>query len=310
MELLDLTITPTGNISDFKPDLFIAASGYEARSVLIPKSLNNPGRRKIALAYTEYTKEFSRRENDLYFKNNDYELIYSPGFRGPDFHTVFNGYEEKELKILIDISVMTRNWYHALLKYINTTRHFSKLTVRAVYCPVLMEESVELRRKIIYDKVHLIENVRDTGRETKATALILGLGSEIELGNTVFEKLKPKHTTLLYADSIQMKQYVENVFINNHALIERISIRNLIGYPLNNPWEIYKILLNLILPLRMDYQITIVPEGPKILSLITMLLQFNYPDIELIIPRFKVKQLKEGVPFHEFTYIDLKFGIE
>jgi hypothetical protein len=79
MDLIDFIQIPSESIPDFEPDLFIVASGYESRSIVIPQKLNNPGQRKVALAFTERRKYLHRPKNDQYFRDHNYEIIHTTG---------------------------------------------------------------------------------------------------------------------------------------------------------------------------------------------------------------------------------------
>lgn len=310
MELIDFIQIPSESKSDFEPDLLIVSSGYESRSLVIPQKLNNPGQRKVALAFSERRKYLYRSKNDEYFRDNNYEIIYTTGFGAPDFESIFNKYKQDELKILIDISVMTRKWYHAFLAFLQITNKFKDLQVRVFYCPAFYEAPVQLRRTISLRSYDTKKNYKNSQRNGRKTALLLGLGVEIGLSQKMFDKINPDHTILLYADPAVQKKYVENVFVTNHNVINRLPIRNMIGYPILNPLEIYKLLTDTILPLRNDYHVVIVPQGPKILSFMTMLFQNNYPDVELICPRYHLKHVKDRLAYPEITGLDLHYATE
>lgn len=310
MELIDFIQIPSETISDFEPDLFIVGSGYESRSLVIPQKMNNPGQRKVVLAFSERRKYLHRPKNDQYFRNNNYEIIYTTGFGAPDFESIFNDYQQDELKILIDISVMTRKWYYAFLTFLNITNKFKHLQIRVTYCPAFYDAPVQLRRTTSLRSYDTKKSHKKSHRHGKKTALLLGLGIEIGLSQKIFDKINPDQTILLYADPAVQKEYVENIFVTNHSVINRLPIRNMIGYPVLNPLEIYKLLTDTVLPLRSDYHVVIVPQGPKIFSFMTMLFQNNYPDVELICPGYHLKHVKDRLAYPEITGLDLHYVTE
>lgn len=310
MELIDFVQIPSAFIPDFEPDIFIAASGYESRSLVIPQKLNNPGRRKVVLAFTERRKYPRRPKNDQYFRDNNYEFFYTSGFGEPDFESIFSQYNQDELKILIDISVMTRKWYYTLLTFLHITNKFKHLHVRVSYCPAFYDAPVQLRRKTTLRNFETGMKHYNHRHREKKTALLLGLGIEIGLSQKIFDRMGPDHTILLHADPSVQKEYVQNVFITNHSVINRVPIRNMIGYPVLNPLEIYKVLTETVLPLRDEYHVVIVPQGPKIFSFMTMLFQNNYPDVELISPGYHLKHVKDRLPYSEYTGLDLFYVTE
>jgi hypothetical protein len=81
----------------------------------------------------------------------------------------------------------------------------------------------------------------------------------------------------------------------------------MLGYPVLNPLEIYRLLIDTVLPLRDDYHVVIVPQGPKLFSFMTMLFQNSYPDIELICPSYHLKYAKDRLAYPEITGLDLHY---
>lgn len=310
MEFIELIHEPVGEIFDFQANVFIAASGYESRSIIIPKALGPNNAIKVAFAFKEFSKELARSGNDQFFQKNQFELIHNSGNEAPDYESIFSRINGHELKVMIDISVMTRRWYHSFLRYFLNTRRFQKVHIRVVYCPALYSDPLKPKRAVSLEKFIMAEKIRERVATNKNTALIMGLGNEKGVSQTVYELIKPDSCSLLYADPTIQKEYVENVFVSNHGLINQIDIRNLMGYPLNDTEQLYRMLVNLVLPLRADYQVVIIPQGPKIFSLITMILQMSYPDIDLLYPKFKVRHIRDRIPFYEFTSLDLIFGTE
>jgi hypothetical protein len=310
MEFTDIIHAPEEEISDFNADLFLAGCGYESRSIYIPKKVSNISCRKIALSFTEHTKDLSRPENDVFFKENNYEILSISGGKSPDFDQIFKSFNKPELKVIIDISAMTRTWYHSILRYLHDLEDFTKIVLKVVYCPAIYSDPVNVKRKMTLKRFSMLDDTREPSRRKKSTALILGMGNEKKVSQWVYEKIGPDKTYLLYADPALQQEYIENLFVNNHSLIEAISIKNLKGYPLNNTKEIYTLLIDLILPLRAEHDIIIVPQGPKIFSLMAMIFQISYPDISLYFPKVKRRQLKDRKPHNKITSLELTFGRE
>lgn len=310
MELINVVHAPDGEISDFNADLFIAATGYESRSICIPEIISAKNCKKAVIAYKDHKSDVARPANDNFFKENGYEFIYATGFEIPEISHLFNQFQSQEIKLMIDISVMTRQWYHSMLKFISELRGFSKITLKLVYCPTVFSERIKISHKIELKKLSMHKDTRISSAEKKPSALIMGLGNEVGISNKVYAIIKPAKMFLLHADPALNKEYIENIFINNHSLINLIPIKDLRSYPINNTAEIYSLLLDLILPLRLDYKIIIVPQGPKILALMSMILQMSYPDIELHFPHYKRKQIQDRVSFNDYTSVDLNFESE
>lgn len=307
MELNNIIHTNSRDSLDFEPDLFIAASGYETRATSIPKKFQHLKCKKIAFGFKEHSRDLSRPANDKYFKEHNFSLIIQKSHATPDFTKIFEAFDLERIHVLIDISVMTKDWYHGLLKYLHKFLDFKHFHLRIVYCPALYNEPGRLKKKITIQKFTFLDEFLDRPKEKKKTAMILGLGSEKGISNKVFEQIQPDLSYLMYADPAVEKRYVEDVLVSNHEMINKTPIRYLKGYPLTDTEKIFRILLDIILPLRQAYHIIIVPRGPKIFSLLSMVLQISYPDVELYYPAYKVNQIKDRKPYDRFTTLDLEF---
>jgi hypothetical protein len=142
------------------------------------------------------------------------------------------------------------------------------------------------------------------------TALILGLGHEKYVCEGIYNAIKPDLVYLFYADPPVDKQFVDKVFVNNHSLINSTPIRNLISYPIRNGYAIYQSLINTILPLRNEYTIVLVPHGPKIFSLVAMLVHLGYPDAVISYPVFKKPPAVDRIPSGDPVLLDIIFVSE
>ncbi len=307
MEITELIHDPSSSLPDFKPDLFIAGSGYESRSTCIPSRFKDPGIRNLVIAFKECQKVLYRKENDQYYTDREYEFMITSGDKAPAFEKVFENLESSTPKVMVDISVMPRHWYHSLLKYLHLSAPFKKVHLRIVYCPALFFEPAAYRRKIAFRWLNMNDApYRKPGKE-KDLFMLHGLGSEKGLGNLLFEKLKPNHIRLLYADPAIHKSYVETVFVGNHRLINQTDIRNLVPYPLMDTKTLYRTMLDHILPARNEHKVVIVPQGPKIFSMIAMILQLNYPDINIVYPHYISSHIIDKKPFSEQLLLDIVF---
>ena len=141
----------------------------------------------------------------------------------------------------------------------------------------------------------------------KKVALILGLGQEKNVSDSIFKMINPDLLYLYYADPPAEKRFVEKVYINNYKLINEAPIRNLVAYPIRNGHAIYQSLINTILPLRDEYSIVLIPQGPKIFSLVSILVHLGYPDIRIGYPRFKKPPTADRQSIDEPVVLDILF---
>ncbi len=90
-------------------------------------------------------------------------------------------------------------------------------------------------------------------------------------------------------------------------MINEAPIRNLVAYPIRNAQTIYQSLINIILPLRNEYSIVLIPQGPKIFSVVSMLIHMGYPDIKISYPQFKKPPAADREPKDDPVVLDILF---
>lgn len=306
MEITEIIHSKDFELNTLDSDLFIAASGYESRAVSITKKLMLESLDRVVIGFEEHQKELSRKENDAFFLERDFKFLYSSGMIEPDFNALFSKYDQENLTVIVDISVMTKVWYHALLKYFYHSRKFKQVNLKVIYNPASYSTPKKVKR-VTLSSFELVERKRQTPNDNKPTALVMGLGVEQQLAQLVHEQVNPERTFLLYADPSAQQEYVENLFVSNHNLINNISIRDLSPYNVKDTQEIYDRLVEIILPLRQHFRVVIVPQGPKIFSLMAMVFRISYPDIQLFYPQFKSRHLVDRKPMDDLTMMELVF---
>jgi len=265
-------------------DIFILSSGYEQRSIYLPLNYTIKAKNKIALAFKEKHKELNRKNNDSYLVSQGFNLINISGDQNVDMKAILTNCSlnsTEKISILIDYSSMTKVWYAGIINYlISATKICNYVEVHFSYTPALYTDlnrigpvKVNSTVSYAYKKANQFE---------KPTALLIGLGLEKSHANFIQKTLNPALTLLLYADPSTDLKYVEKVFNNNRELIEDTEVRNLYSFPLNDLEQTNEVLTNLCLSLRTKYNIVIAPVGPKVLSLLALLLASRFPDINVV----------------------------
>jgi len=304
MELSSIQHIEPGQLLDFEADIFITTLGFESRCTTVARKMQNKTCRKIALSRTDHIKEFSFHENKSYYTDHGYEIVPVES-KVPDMEVLFSGLNKASFRVIIDCTSMAPKWYYEILRWFGECQDdFQQAAVRIVYTMAAFAEQ---------DKVRKVKSVKyflkpeSEGTEKKKTALILGLGHEKNICESIYNQVNPDLLHLFYADPPADKLFVEQVFVNNHALIDSTPIRNLIAYPIRNGQIIYQSLIDTILPLRNDYSIMMVPQGPKLFSLVAMLVHLGYPDIRISYPKFKKPPAVDKYPSEEPVVLDVLF---
>ncbi len=304
MELSLIQHIDPGKLIDFEADIFITALGYETRCTTVARMIEGMDCIKIAFSHSNHSKAYSFEENLEYFKELNYGIL-SVETEGPDMGSILENMKGDSINILIDCTSMSQRWYYEFLRWFSNEQvEFKLANLRFVYTAAnYVDPGPPQKVKRIRE---FLQTEDRTGKKKKR-ALILGLGHEENVGETIYKLVNPDLLYLFYADPAVEKQFVEKVFVNNHALTNATPIRNLIAYPIRNGQLIYQSLIDIILPLRNEYSIMLVPQGPKIFSVVSMLVHIGYPDTLISYPVIKKKPAADRKPFGTPVVLDVHF---
>lgn len=304
MELSSIKHIDPSQLADFKADIFITSLGYESRTTNVARKFENNSCRKIALEMKNSIKEYAYQENSAYLIEQGFELIRVES-ELPDLDAIFQGLSGKSINIALDCTNMPPIWYYEFFRWFSDKQEGDeKVRMRIAYTMAAYVRQPGSR------KVKEISDFLNGEVKTvngKKVALILGVGQEKKVSDSIYKMINPDLLYLFYADPPTEKKFVEKVFINNHNLINEAPIRNLVAYPIRNAQTIYQSLINTILPLRDEYSIVLIPQGPKIFSVVSMLVHMGYPDIKISYPRLKKSPPGDRLPKDAPVVLDILF---
>jgi hypothetical protein len=304
MELSSIKHIDPDQIADYKADLFITTLGFESRSTQVARHFEGHSCRKVALQSKNPVRDFSYQDNRSYLEDQGFEFIDVHN-DVPDLAGLLRSFTGDSLNLVIDCTSMPPLWYYEFLSWFDRKHSMEgRVRLRMAYTMAAYAGKSGSRKvKKIMD--FLKEESKPASH--KKTALILGLGQEKQVSDAIFHMINPDLLYLFYADPPAEKRFVEKVFVNNHHLINEVPIRNLVAYPVRNGQVIYQSLINTILPLRNEYSIVLIPHGPKIFSVISILVHLGYPDIRISYPHFKKQKLSDRMPKDEPVVLDILF---
>jgi hypothetical protein len=304
MELSSIVHIDPSQLSDFKAEVFITTLGYETRCTHIARLLEHVSCRKVALESSHCLKEFSYEANREYLLSKEFEILKVES-DVPDLEGILGTLMGENIGVLIDCTSMPPIWYYQFFKWFDEKQDFRRMVrMRIIYT---MANFVNLENTL---KVKEITNFLQADIKTsvkKKRALVLGLGQESNISESIVKMVEPDLLYLYYADPPVEKKFAELTFINNHALINATPIKNLISYPIRNGQAIYQSLINTILPLRNEHSIILIPHGPKIFSVVAMLIHLGYPDIRISYPSFKKPPAADRSPSGKPVVLDILF---
>jgi hypothetical protein len=304
MELSSILHIDPSQLSDFKTEIFITTLGYETRCTHVARLLEHLSCRKVALVSSHCLKEFYYDANKEYLLSTDFEIVTVES-DVPDLEAILGSLTGENIGAMIDCTSMPPSWYYQFFRWFDEKQDFHGMVrMRIIYS---MANFVNLKSSLKVKEINnfLLADIKSTVK--KKRALVLGLGQEKNIGESILKIVEPDLLYLYYADPPVEKKFVELTFINNHALINATPIKNLISYPIRNGQAIYQSLINTILPLRNDYSIILVPHGPKIFSVVAMLIHLGYPDIKISYPSFKKPPATDRSPVGEPVVLDILF---
>ena len=304
MELSSIQHIESSQISDFKADIFITTLNFESRCTNVARLFERDSCKKIALEKRSGIKEFSYNDNSSYFGDQDYE-IFRVESELPDVDAILHSLRDDTINILIDCTSMPPSWYYEFFRWFYEKHDGDgRICMRIVYTMAsYVRQPGSQKVKEISDFLH--DEIKPA--KGKKVALILGIGQEKNISESIYKLINPDLLYLFYADPPAEKRFVEKVFINNHKLINSVPIRNLVSYPIRNGQSIYQRLIDTILPLRNEYSIILIPQGPKMFSVVAMLVHMGYPDVKISYPVLKKPPVADRLPMDEPVVLDILF---
>jgi hypothetical protein len=303
MELASIQHIEPEQLPDYQADLFIASVSNDSRCVVVAKGLKELDCKKLALYGPAQGKQQELIHNKALFEELGFQAV-EVTTEVPAISGLLEGLQQEVIRLIFDGSSMSQNWYYEFFRWFSESQdRYQKVYLRFVYSMgAYVPDYAPL-------KVKGVREFLKTGdrKQKRKKALILGLGHEAHVAEAIVKLEKPDLLYLFYSDPAVDKRFVEQVFINNHGLINDTPIRNLVSYPIHNGQSIYQSLIDILLPIRDEYSITLVPQGPKIFSVAAMLVHLGYPDTLISYPVFKKTHSSDRIPCGEPVVLDICF---
>lgn len=282
MRLTTSTQVPAADIQKISFDLLICASGYEQRATFLAKSLNlSQFQHKIVFQFDNNIDILNRRLNDEFFSNAGFESIKADGDLEDAVLDTFKriAFHKKGIRVLIDYSSMARSWYASILKHFAYFEHrYGAAELFFSYSPAIFSPSP---KEIAYN-IHVgpINGFSALTLPQHPTALILGLGYERSRANGLNEFLDGE-TFVFYTEGDREDPYAKEVERNNSELLSQIKPGNICRYSVGGLNDLYVQLLGLSKDLLSDFRIVIASCGPKVFTLISLLVSLKLKGIDV-----------------------------
>lgn len=263
-------------------DAIITSSGYESRATYFAANFQVPCKKKIAFAFNDHTNETSRLINDKKYCDLGFEIVIQDGDSFEYIQKFLDDLlnDSKDIyNIVIDYSCMTRVWYAAILNYFSLFQDkYNKVNLYFSYSPA--EYTPSPKESVLNKYVGPIEGFSSLSIPQLPTALIIGLGyiPERAFGLAEYLDVSPY---IFYGDETYNSEYYSAVVKNNAELLKSVKNEKFIKYPVNEPFVTENQLLDLCASLIDNFRIIIAPCGPKIFTLISLIVSLKINEIDV-----------------------------
>lgn len=258
-------------------DLIIACCGYEQRSVSLMQYYGNEIKaipNKCAIVYNSpECKEIE--DNETIFKQYDFSLVkVSPqeSFSKikkviEEFFKMVNGKER--CNVLVDYSSMNREWYSAIILYLEQYNPSSSSYLDCVFYYSIPKYDGEIDQQYAFSSVKPLEGYTSFFMPDKPLSLFIGLGSEERALNGIrqYADVAPSYVHYFYTCN-------EHIFSQNNtykSMFDSINEANKHIYDLQKMVPLFNTMTDLYKMLNPNFRVTIISCGPKPFTLLSLI---------------------------------------
>ena len=268
-------------------DLAIFASGYEQRGVNIASRLSRAKLKEIAVVgFTEQDKGTTRLENDDFWQDGWVESIT---LAHPDDGTAIynflrtNWTTDSTIRILVDYSSMSRNWYACVLNWIRFDNKHSRLFVDFAYSAGRYEGHYQ---SLAVERITTVPGCEGKANVGKRSFLICGLGFDGWAPLALLDSAEPDEILAFVADPAFSQRYVKRAKASNASFLETYKAFSandvLLEMPLSSVARSFALLAETVSLYHRDYDLALVPMGPKPHVLASILVCNRFSDVKCL----------------------------
>lgn len=268
----------------FKFDYLFVASGYESRACFFAQYHKLDIKHKIVFAFQECQDDTTRLRNDSIFESLGFKFIEEGSSSSAAIakcleEILVADKKRKVLRIIVDYSCMSRNWYSTMLYLIKNQKGFDgKIEVYFTYSPALYVDPplVSMRNTI----VEPIEGFSNLYIPMKPVALVVGLGFETVRAYGLSEYFN-SISYYFYGDMSYNPEYSEQVKSRNEELLDSVDQSKKFPFPLNDLEYTESMLMVLCTELSKKHKVILAPCGPKIFTLLCLILSLKLDTVDV-----------------------------
>lgn len=268
-------------------DAVIVASGYEsrARTVVEERHLDlvDTSTQRCAWGFTEYADDPVRVKNDTVLRQLGFKIHLIKGGDGKSpekwISELLSRRRDRPVRLLVDISSMTRTWYGGIVKALSVAKHPFPVSSIVAYTPSVWSES-----HLSTPPNEIVGPVPGYASNTlpnKPAALVIGLGKEEDRALGLKDYVDPCVTVCFYAAPGGDRRYVSAAKRANRDFLSLLPPDCIYTYDLFDTFGTYKTLESVCQGLSRDYRVVLASLGPKVLGLFCFLIHTNMPEVSV-----------------------------
>jgi hypothetical protein len=291
-------------------DYFIAVCGYQPRCQFLASKLAMKATTKFLLRIDEQDNCTDRGKHMEFFESNGFKSYSGTVTESTAIEKLVREICNKDLEklnILIDYSCMPKKWYAVIMDNITRNNFQSKkINLFLSYTPKVFEQTKKISNTEYFGP---IIHEKDNLNNKKPVTVIAGLDNNVKLLNEAIAKIKPLNIMAFLPESETDPDYTYSVAENNRPLLEKMNPNHVFRYDMNHPDVINSLLTSCCLDHRINQEVMIIPQGPKVFSMMALLLSVRYPDIKLweIIGKNGVHAQGQGLPASDPIIVKASF---
>jgi hypothetical protein len=262
---------------------FVAACGYERRSVALSSLITGAPEGRNALCFSEWPDALGRKDNERQLLERGFKL-----------HGV-GGNESKRVESLVadiatttilagaavgfDISSMTRAWHGAIIRQFRTMEFDTECETFFAYAPAQFRRPP--LRSLPNEFVAPVDGFASLSTPDLPVAVVIGLGYERERALGLRQLLDPEKTILMIPNCGDKDEYYPEVLRSNKDILRRTHQEWVFEYCISEPAATFATLISIVAGLRESYRVVLASLGPKVFGLLSFLLATRFADVSV-----------------------------
>jgi hypothetical protein len=258
-------------------DLAIATLGYEDRSAHFWRHVRPEVTSSVAYGFLEQ-EELSFRKNLTFYKEAGF-TVTSPS--GDEYRAALSAAllasapNQDVTRVVIDISSLTRDRIAMACECFEAHAATRAVEVDFVYYLAAFQSPAKRIKQNAYAGPVLPSFAGWWRYPELPVAAIVGLGYEENKALGAVELLQVPEATWTFMPESTVKEYDAALLLANEALLSRVPNDHVITYIVEDPFQTYKVLAALRQSLSELYNVVLLPFGPKIFGLASILVAIN-----------------------------------